>query len=80
MAEGLKPHRHQFYEDSVKQYRDDFGCKRVKAIYRCMICGAVKTEKYTCYEPPPETPKRQHRIRYKPTALERAKHKHGIHD
>lgn len=71
MAEGLRHHYHQYYEDYVKKYRDSEGVIIKKIFYRCMICGQAHVEKYTCYEPPPKR-------KYKKTGLEKAHRKYGI--
>jgi hypothetical protein len=44
MAEGLRHHYHQYYEDYVKKYRDSEGMIIKKIFYRCMICGQAHVE------------------------------------
>lgn len=71
MAEGLRPHHHQYFEHRVEQYYDRKRHVIVKKIHcMCMICGHTHYEKYDCYVPPPKS---------KTSALERNKKKHGNH-
>lgn len=44
MAEGLRHHYHQYYEDYVKKYRDSEGMIIKKNLYRCTICGQAHVE------------------------------------
>lgn len=53
MAQGLRPHHHEYYEHRVDKYYDNQKCCMVKNIsYRCMICGKIYHERYE-YKPPP---------------------------
>lgn len=49
MAQGLRPHYHQYYDKEKR-------CMIKKVIFRCMICGKVYHERYE-YKPPPRKQK-----------------------
>ncbi len=73
MAQGLRPHHHELYEDEVKRYYDKKrNCDVKKVTYRCMIpnCDYVTHEVYECYYPPPKA-------KDKNKALKRNKRKYG---
>lgn len=54
MAEGLKPHYHQYYTLKVIRYYDKKKHYMSKVItFRCMICGKEYYERYE-YKPPPK--------------------------
>ena len=57
MAEGLRPHYHQYYcYDDKKYYDHHRGCLVRKVTYRCMICSKEYHERYE-YKPPPKKEK-----------------------
>lgn len=61
MAEGLKPHHHQYYLlKRVKYYDKTRHCMVKLFIYKCMICGKEYYERYE-YKPPPKRRKRKSR-------------------
>lgn len=53
MAQGLRHHRHEYYEHHTDHYYDDEKHCMIKDVqFRCMICGKIRHEKYE-YRPPP---------------------------
>lgn len=69
MAQGLRPHYHQYFEYNIQtRYDKEQHCIKKKITYMCMICGKLHNEVYDCYEPPPKS---------KNKALERNKKKYG---
>ena len=55
MAEGLKPHHHQYFEYDCKSHFDSRRHVIVKKVtYMCMICGKLSHETYEEYCPPPK--------------------------
>lgn len=69
MAQGLRPHHHEWYEHQINKYYDTKKHCMVKdVIYRCMICGKTFHEPYE-YRPPPFGKSNK--------ALNRNKKKHG---
>lgn len=53
MAEGLRPHHHQYFEYHIKTwYSNEQHCVKKKITYMCMICGKLKKETYDCDTPP----------------------------
>lgn len=74
MAQGLRPHYHQYYVYGIEKYPDRVkGCMVKKVIYRCMIPGCKHEyhERYE-YKPPPRKQKSC-------KALERNKKKYSNH-
>lgn len=72
MAQGLRPHYHQYYDHGIKRYYDEEkGCMVKKIMFRCMICGKVYHERYE-YKPPPRKSKSC-------KALEKNKKKYSNH-
>lgn len=70
MAEGLRPHYHQYFEYRTDQRYDESNHAIVKKVqYMCMICGKVRFEKYITYLPPPKK-------KDKSKVLERNKQRH----
>lgn len=73
MAQGLRPHYHQYYIYGIKKYYDkEKGCMIKHATFRCMICGKEHHERYE-YKPPPPKEKNKSKV------LERNKRKHSNH-
>lgn len=71
MAEGLRHHFHQDFENRTEQYFDKKRSVIVKKVqYMCMICGRTRYERYDCYVPPPKS---------KTKALEKNKKKYSNH-
>lgn len=70
MAEGLRPHHHQYFEYRSRQYYDKKQeCIVKKVEYMCMICGNIKHETYYSYVPP------KHKDKSKVLSINRNKHK-----
>lgn len=47
MAEGLRSHWHQFYEDHYDiKYDEEHHCDKKIVYYRCMICGREHVDIY----------------------------------
>ena len=60
MAEGLKPHHHQYYEGDDWKHTDEDGYVYHYVRYHCMICGKTYVDKYLIGyrpKPPPESQK-----------------------
>lgn len=65
MAEGQKPHHHQYFEYGVKSHYDKSRHVMVRNItYMCMICGRLSHERYEEYLPPGRRMNKK-KIRYK---------------
>ena len=65
MAEGQKPHHHQYFEYRTKQYYDSKRHVKVKNVtYMCMICGRLSHECYKEYILPGKRMNKK-KIRYK---------------
>lgn len=70
MAQGLRPHYHQYYLYNIKRYYDNSKHCMIKMVtFRCMICGKEYHERYE-YKPPPITKKTS-------KTLEKNKKKYG---
>lgn len=47
MAQGMRGHWHQFYEDHYEiKYDDERHCDKKIVFYRCMICGREHVNVY----------------------------------
>ncbi|WP_143746962.1 hypothetical protein [Massilimicrobiota timonensis] len=61
MAEGLKPHHHQYYHLKTIRYYDKVKhCMVKRFVYKCMICGK---EYYEPYEYEPRTKRKRYKER-----------------
>ena len=66
MAEGLKPHHHQYFEYDCKSHLDNRRHVIVKKVtYMCMICGRLSYETYEEYCPPPKERKPKALMKYR---------------
>ena len=53
MAQGLKPHHHNYFDYEIRQHYDRKHRKIIKKIHKmCIICGCDKWECVECYIPP----------------------------
>lgn len=66
MAEGLKPHHHQYFEYDCKSHFDSRRHVIVKKVtYMCMICGKLSHETYEEYCLPPKERKPKALMKYR---------------